>query len=118
MIADKHIYKSKQHSLELDTIENTCDAMTSRPLEETNEDFLDTSKDTLQYNEFSEKSNKCKVIIRNSSTDENVVHHTEPWSTKATFGDVVCLGATLIIVIIQLSVLIFYVFKEYDFYKT
>ena len=116
-MADENIYKQKQHSLELDTIENTCDVMNGNSSEETNKNVLDKSKDTLQYNELKEKANKCEVIIHNSSTNDKLAHQNQPWSTNANSGDVVCLGATLIIVIIQLSVLVFYVLKEYGFYK-
>ena len=117
MMADENIYQTHQHSLELDTIENTRDVMNVDSSEETTENVPDKSKDLLEYNEKKEKSDQCKVIIHNSSTDDKLAHQNQSWSTKATSGDVVCLGAIIIIVGIQLSVLIFYVFKEYDFYK-
>ena len=53
-MADEKIYKPKQHSLELDTIENTCDVMNGNSSGETTENVLDKSKETLQYNELKE----------------------------------------------------------------
>ena len=44
--------------------------------------------------------------------------HCDPyppsWSTSANFSDVVCLGATVLIVTLLISVLIFYVFKDHE----
>ena len=36
------------------------------------------------------------------------------WSTGANFSDIVCLGATVLIVSLLISVLIFYVFKDHE----
>ena len=117
-MADERIYQSKQHSIELDTIENTCDVMSSNSSEEIAEHVIDKSKDTLQCIESEEKSNECKVIIHNGSSDDEFNPDKQQWSTKATSGDVVCLGAIFIILIIQLSILTFFVFKEYGFYES
>ena len=38
--------------------------------------------------------------------------HSQTWSTSANFSDIVCLGATVLIVTLLISVLIFYVFKD------
>ena len=38
--------------------------------------------------------------------------HSQAWSTSANFSDIVCLGATVLIVTLLISVLIFYVFKD------
>ena len=36
------------------------------------------------------------------------------WSTSANFSDLICLGATVLIVTLLISVLIFYVFKDHE----
>ena len=57
------------------------------------------------------------VIDINNAIDLNQTDNKQTWSTNASIGDVVCLGATLVIVVIQLSVLIFYVFKDHETFE-
>ena len=64
--------------------------------------------------ESTDRSTSNKHIIHTDDINVNNSHNKHEWSTKASVGDVVCLGATFIIVVIQLSVLIFYVFKDHD----
>ena len=45
---------------------------------------------------------------------DSLCGHAEAWSTGANRGDVVCLGATFIIVVLQLCVLVFYIFKDHE----
>ena len=59
-----------------------------------------------------------KHVIDTNSIDVNKTSNKETWSTNASISDVVCLGATLIIVVIQLSILIFYVFKDHETFET
>ena len=55
-----------------------------------------------------------KYIIDTNDINANSANKKQKWSTSASVSDVVCLGATLVIVLIQLSVLIFYVFKDHE----
>ena len=76
-------------------------------------------KDMLQEEgcasiDLSIKGNHVIDTNANDVNKTNYIEKIETWSTNASIGDVVCLGATLIIVIIQLSVLIFYVFKDHE----
>ena len=57
-----------------------------------------------------ESNNRRK---RNSSKMcSETLSHPQAWSTSANFSDIVCLGATVLIVTLLISVLIFYVFKD------
>ena len=57
-----------------------------------------------------ESNNRRK---RNSSKMcSESLSHPQAWSTSANFSDIVCLGATVLIVTLLISVLIFYVFKD------
>ena len=61
----------------------------------------------------SEASKKCSEKIENSITDfDNLKYKSTSWSTDANCGDIVCFGATLMIVMLLISILIFYVFKD------
>ena len=55
-----------------------------------------------------------KHFIETNDNAVDTAKHNQTWSTGASVSDVVCLGATVIIVLIQLSVLIFYVFKDHE----
>ena len=57
-------------------------------------------------------------VIDTNAIDVNKTNNKQTWSTNASIGDVVCLGATLIIVILQLSVLVYYVFKDHETFES
>ena len=59
-----------------------------------------------------------KHVIDINAIDVNKTNNKQPWSTNASLSDMVCLGATLIIVVIQLCVLVFYVFKDHETFET
>ena len=62
-----------------------------------NSKYYDESKRTVHKS----TNNNCEQLIYGPS-----------WSTGANFGDLVCFGATILIVLLLLSILIFYVFKD------
>ena len=53
-------------------------------------------------------------IQKLKSTHKHCDPYPPSWSTSANFSDVVCLGATVLIVTLLISVLIFYVFKDHE----
>ena len=57
-----------------------------------------------------ESNNRLKPNISKMCSES--LSHPQAWSTSANFSDIVCLGATVLIVTLLISVLIFYVFKD------
>ena len=53
-----------------------------------------------------------KYVMPTNDINHTSANKKQTWSTSASVSDTVCLGATLIIVLIQLSVLVFYLFKD------
>ena len=85
--------------------ENSCLDMNSI---DKNASFSKTSKSKNSI----ELSQRLKT--KNSEIDYDT--HSKPpnWSTSANFSDLICLGATVLIVTLLISVLIFYVFKDHE----
>ena len=76
---------------------------------------LHFTRESNGYSQETESINGRKLIIEKNVHDNDGRNtYTQTWSTRASIGDVVCIGATFIIVIIQLCVLIFYVFKDHE----
>ena len=76
-------------------------------------DVVWASTNSQHLFEPSEASKKRSAKIETSITDfDNLKYKSTSWSTDANFGDIVCFGATLMIVMLLISILIFYVFKD------
>ena len=91
-------------------------------------------EETIINNKPAQESNQFPITISMSNTrlqpinvmvdhqpnkeddhiSDSLCGHAEAWSTGANRGDVVCLGATFIIVVLQLCVLVFYIFKDHE----
>ena len=73
-------------------------------------------------NTLTSKRSKCKNSMESnhefkakSASLQSDPHSNPPtWSTSANFSDIICLGATVMIVTLLISVLIFYVFKDHE----
>ena len=64
----------------------------------------------------SENSMEFSQQLKTKSPAVYLDPHSKPptWSTSANFSDLICLGATVLIVTLLISVLIFYVFKDHE----
>ena len=125
----KYVYQTTGHQPGLDAINSVCDPITYNPSDSTNNRVVCKSQHISNETRSlcSDKSNGHKVFIDTYETNaeqkqisiidayETNAEQKNPkptWSTSASKSDMICLGATLIIVIIQLSVLVFYLFKD------
>ena len=85
--------------------ENSCHKMNSI---DKNASFSKTSKRPNSI-EFSQQ-----LKTKSPAMNFNLQSKPPAWSTSANFSDLICLGATVLIVTLLISVLIFYVFKDHE----
>ena len=115
-ISMKCIHKTTRSLSSLDTINNAVVQRTHSNPDIANNKVLCKprytveGKKTLSDHHVSER----EVVIETYDNNAEQTSHKPMWSTNASISDVLCLGATLMIVIIQLSVLVFYVFKDHE----
>ena len=105
--------QSKDYTEDLDIINIISDPITAHILEKgivkmsNKSTYISQKFDrTIQRNAY--KSTKNNNIDRKGGQ----MNCNAAWSTQANVSDAVCLGSTFIIVILQLSVLVFYLFKD------
>ena len=55
-----------------------------------------------------------QLQMKSPAMNFNLQSKPPAWSTSANFSDLICLGATVLIVTLLISVLIFYVFKDHE----
>jgi len=112
------IHECKDYEENKDVINGIRNAKENNTSQErVSESLIHKSKDSSENtkSECANHSNNFKIFMDNKATTfEEEIKHMETWSTKASIADVVCLGATAVIVIIQLCVLVFYVFKDHE----
>ena len=115
---EERIHECKDYEENKDVINDICNAKANNTTEEkANELFSHKSKDSIENtrSECANHSNNFKIFMDDKATTfEEELKHIETWSTKASIADIVCLGATAVIVIIQLCILVFYVFKDHE----
>ena len=112
---------SYSRSVNVDIIDIMCDVKTCNPLENP---IITMSRESRRNSEKCECTSEQlrEVMVKKvpKIDQENIKIKAEinckkaSWSTEANIGDKVCLGATIIIVILLISVLIFYVFKDHE----
>merc|ERR1712218_56846 len=94
----------------LDRINISCDQITFNPLDETvtmtacklNPDLHNTNQNTDQYNIL--QADGKTAPVPNPEQDE----YNYDWSNDTNFRDVICLGSIVMLILIWLSVFIFY----------
>ena len=116
---EEQIHECRDYEENKNVIINICEAEVNNTQEEkVNESFGGYSPQKVAEDTKSQvanHSNNFKIFMDDKvNTLEEEIKHIETWSTKASTADVVCLGATAVIVIIQLCVLVFYVFKDHE----
>ena len=116
---EEQIHECRDNKENANVINNICEAEVSNASEaeviELYGGYKPQNTSESSNTECANHSNNFKLFMDNKTTTfEEEIKNMETWSTKASTADVVCLGATAVIVIIQLCVLVFYVFKDHE----
>ena len=124
LITQNHEIKPEQNEKDLILanldvrINILCDQIIFNPSDETVtitscqlQRSLYTCRDLLTHPSDKLTSNRNVPRI---TKDINTLKYTPNWPSRADVGDVICLGSTVIIIIVLLSVFILYLSKDYE----
>ena len=94
------------------SMDNNIDKICGKEIELTNitkESSINSSKTTDGLKQCDERN---KTRHRKTKNNCEQLIYKPSWSTGANIGDLICFGATILIVLLLISILIFYVFKD------